>query len=951
MPSVPPRRVSRRHVVGLAAGILLAALAVVPAVTAQGGDGDHQDTVDLCHFADGAYEAADAPEIGLLRPRRAAPRSGRAGHRAAVRGREPAARRPVVVRRAELGRPRPGDPRRGLRRDDAASRGRTPSRRRRSGSATRRARRRIPTSRTSPRSRTTATSTAATSSTRGPSTRRTDWGDIIPPYHYMDKDGKLQTFPGDNWSEAGQAIYKNGCEPPTPPDARAGGHPILECVEEHGRRRLPRPLGATTTRTAPPSSRRATRTVLHPARARPRPADGVRGGPRRGRLPGRVRRLRAHVVRSPGTRSGQRGLEAVPGGSITVVEAARPHGGPRPVRPADRRRGRGRRRGGRRRRVDGHDRRRAGQPHGERDGAQPGRRSDDYTTTTICRNGDRVVASSARARRQGRRRAGATDDRLHDHEQREAAGPRASPRARMRPLQGRRPPTSPYWGYRNGSDDRGARSRPGARRTTSRPSRRTAVSPTCSSPGATRRLPDARSRPASGHAHVDAVRRARATANADSPACNPTLELRKVVVPADDPGDFELKINDDGRRRRAATGRRPAPAGSAIGEGTVSETAGPGTSLADYDSRVECTRNGEVDVSVQGTKVDGEVRRGDVVVCTFTNTRKGTTPPAEPPNPPNPPTPTAPAQPAEPTHAAEPAARAAASARPAAAARPRRDEDRRADDGRRRRPAHLDDDRDEPVVRRGGRRQRPQARRSPLVPHAADLADGLAGNVPPVHMQPRATRPRRVRNRHGGHRGGRVGVVVDIVRVGSEEPESNYRNNVAAAVARVVGPLTPPHPAVRCRTLTAAPRVLQSRRSSVVRLTARNRLGRPLANSSCARRGRGRAARGAHRRPGRRAAHGVARRARGLVVFSSRGHATAGAATGLPHAARRARCVEHPGHRLATARCRSACRAAPAAGAASRWRSRRGRTRARPPARAATAGSCRGCRRRWWASR
>ena len=37
-----------------------------------------------------------------------------------------------------------------------------------------------------------------------------------------------------------------------------------------------------------------------------------------------------------------------------------------------------------------------------------------------------------------------------------------------------------------------------------------------------------------------------------------------------------------------------------------------------------------------------------------------------------------------------------------------------------------------------------------------------------------------------------VGVVVDIVRVGSEEIESNYRNNVAGALARVIGPFTPP---------------------------------------------------------------------------------------------------------------------------------------------------------------
>jgi hypothetical protein len=74
-----------------------------------------------------------------------------------------------------------------------------------------------------------------------------------------------------------------------------------------------------------------------------------------------------------------------------------------------------------------------------------------------------------------------------------------------------------------------------------------------------------------------------------------------------------------------------------------------------------------------------------------------------------------------------------------------------------------------------------------------------------------------------------VGTVVDIVRVGSEEQESNYRNNVAAALVRVVGPLTPPRILNRCDTLVAEPRALQSGRSSVVRLTARNRLGRPVA--------------------------------------------------------------------------------------------------------------------------
>ena len=75
----------------------------------------------------------------------------------------------------------------------------------------------------------------------------------------------------------------------------------------------------------------------------------------------------------------------------------------------------------------------------------------------------------------------------------------------------------------------------------------------------------------------------------------------------------------------------------------------------------------------------------------------------------------------------------------------------------------------------------------------------------------------------------RVGTVVDVVRVWSEEPESNNRNNVAAALARVIGPFTPPIGQARCATLTVAPRVLESGRLSVVQLTARNRQGQPLA--------------------------------------------------------------------------------------------------------------------------
>lgn len=78
-----------------------------------------------------------------------------------------------------------------------------------------------------------------------------------------------------------------------------------------------------------------------------------------------------------------------------------------------------------------------------------------------------------------------------------------------------------------------------------------------------------------------------------------------------------------------------------------------------------------------------------------------------------------------------------------------------------------------------------------------------------------------------------VGVIVNIVRVSSAGIESNNRNNVAAALALAVEPLR------ICRTLTAAPRVLQSGRSSVVRVLARNALQRPVSGLSVRARGPG----------------------------------------------------------------------------------------------------------------
>ena len=118
-------------------------------------------------------------------------------------------------------------------------------------------------------------------------------------------------------------------------------------------------------------------------------------------------------------------------------------------------------------------------------------------------------------------------------------------------------------------------------------------------------------------------------------ACNPTVELRKVTVPADDPGVFQLRING----AIVATGGNGTTSGPSPGPGSaralVSETVDlQGTTLADYDSRVECTRNGTVEVSVAGDEGRRRGRRS----ATPSSARSPTRGRCTPPTPPTPPT-------------------------------------------------------------------------------------------------------------------------------------------------------------------------------------------------------------------------------------------------------------------------------------------------------------------------
>src|SRR5579871_1523075 len=61
----------------------------------------------------------------------------------------------------------------------------------------------------------------------GPIYPAAGWGDIIPPYDYVDQNGVSQTFPGYNWSPSGQAILQNGCTPHEEQPLR----PTVACVQ------------------------------------------------------------------------------------------------------------------------------------------------------------------------------------------------------------------------------------------------------------------------------------------------------------------------------------------------------------------------------------------------------------------------------------------------------------------------------------------------------------------------------------------------------------------------------------------------------------------------------------------------------------------------------------------------------------------------------------------------
>jgi hypothetical protein len=97
----------------------------------------------------------------------------------------------------------------------------------------------------------------------------------------------------------------------------------------------------------------------------------------------------------------------------------------------------------------------------------------------------------------------------------------------------------------------------------------------------------------------------------------PTVTVTKKVVPAGDPGRFNLLINGTAYATNVGDTGTTGVVGVDAGLRTISETAGtvPPTNLANYTSAINCGAKG----SGSGTSLNITLNPGDIVTCTITN--------------------------------------------------------------------------------------------------------------------------------------------------------------------------------------------------------------------------------------------------------------------------------------------------------------------------------------------
>ena len=100
----------------------------------------------------------------------------------------------------------------------------------------------------------------------------------------------------------------------------------------------------------------------------------------------------------------------------------------------------------------------------------------------------------------------------------------------------------------------------------------------------------------------------------------PQVKVTKQLSPTTDPGKFDLQVNSETKKDDAGNGGTSGFVTVGVGQASVGELAGTGTSLADYDAQVTCGAKG--DAAAGATSHSFAVGYGDQIECTFTNTRK-----------------------------------------------------------------------------------------------------------------------------------------------------------------------------------------------------------------------------------------------------------------------------------------------------------------------------------------
>lgn len=110
----------------------------------------------------------------------------------------------------------------------------------------------------------------------------------------------------------------------------------------------------------------------------------------------------------------------------------------------------------------------------------------------------------------------------------------------------------------------------------------------------------------------------------EAPPAQGTITVTKTLVPAADPGRFDLQIDGAAAAAGVGDGGTTGPVTVPAGEHTIAETAAAGSSLDDYTTAIECAEDTNPRSPVTGTDAGPltvPVAAGDEWRCTVTNER------------------------------------------------------------------------------------------------------------------------------------------------------------------------------------------------------------------------------------------------------------------------------------------------------------------------------------------